>query len=250
VFELLTQAPGETFSLMAQQLMLDIVLNVDEGAVLDMSALKLNANDFAKKVTSDEEYAKVHDMLLAECVKNAPKPEAKEDKKADAAATNDTKESEPKESPKPKEDNKDTAETTPEDKSDATPEADKHTEEKEPLAGNEKEPTLAEISAAAQKDQAPSPDVSEVVKDASLETKHDAPAEAKEESKHEESKASDLIHSLFSKANRGEKHEEKKPETPVPTGDSEEQKVDEMMSIELEKAKQAAAPKAQEEKTP
>ncbi|QQS18681.1 hypothetical protein IPL68_01160 [Candidatus Saccharibacteria bacterium] len=35
---------------MAQQLMLDIVLNLEDGALLDINALKLNANDFAKKV--------------------------------------------------------------------------------------------------------------------------------------------------------------------------------------------------------
>lgn len=82
VFELLTQAPGDTFSLMAQQLMLDIVLNLEEGAVLDINALKLNANEFALKVTSDDEYQKVHDMLVQECVKALAKPEP-EKKNAD-----------------------------------------------------------------------------------------------------------------------------------------------------------------------
>lgn len=72
VFEMLTQAPGETFSLMAQQLMLDIVLNLEEGGQLDINALKLNANDFAKKVTKDEEYQSIHDMLYKTCVKGAP----------------------------------------------------------------------------------------------------------------------------------------------------------------------------------
>lgn len=80
VFELLTQAPGETFSLMAQQLMLDIVLNLEDGAVLDINAMKLNANEFALKITSDtdEEYQKIHDMLVQECVKSAPKEAAGE----------------------------------------------------------------------------------------------------------------------------------------------------------------------------
>jgi F0F1-type ATP synthase alpha subunit len=73
VFELLTQAPGDTFSLMAQQLMLDVVLHLEDGAVLDINSLKLNANDFANKVTKDEEYASVLELLLKECVKNAPK---------------------------------------------------------------------------------------------------------------------------------------------------------------------------------
>jgi hypothetical protein len=86
VFELLTQAPGQTFSLMAQQLMLDIVLNLEEGATLDINALKLNANDFATKVNGDDDYQRVHDMLLQTCVKSAPKPEPKEQKPAETMA--------------------------------------------------------------------------------------------------------------------------------------------------------------------
>lgn len=77
IFELLTQAPSDTFSLMAQQLMLDIVLNLPEGSKLDINSLKLNSNQFAAKVTSDEEYDKVHDMLVQECVKIDKKPEPK-----------------------------------------------------------------------------------------------------------------------------------------------------------------------------
>lgn len=83
VFELMTQAPGETFSLMAQQLMLDIVLNLPDGATLDISALKLNANDFAKKVQAEEDYQKVHDLLAQECIKNPnPPPTEKVDDKS------------------------------------------------------------------------------------------------------------------------------------------------------------------------
>lgn len=88
IFELLTQAPGDTFSLMAQQLMLDIVLNLEDGAEIDINALKLNSNDFAKKVTGDEDYDKVRDMLKKECVKLPEKPaeKKKEDKPAEPAA--------------------------------------------------------------------------------------------------------------------------------------------------------------------
>ncbi len=81
IFELLTQAPGDTFSLMAQQLMLDIVLNLEDEATLDINALKLNSNDFAGKVTSDEEYDKVRDMLKQQCAKLPPKPESKAEEK-------------------------------------------------------------------------------------------------------------------------------------------------------------------------
>lgn len=78
IFELLTQNPGDTYSLMAQQMMLDIVLH-SEG-VVDVNNMKLNVAEFAAKVTSDELYEKARDELKAKCV-TAPaapaKPEAK-----------------------------------------------------------------------------------------------------------------------------------------------------------------------------
>ncbi|MBP9761702.1 hypothetical protein KBD11_01385, partial [Candidatus Saccharibacteria bacterium] len=80
VFELMTQAPGDTFSLVAQQLMLDIVLNLEDGDILDINALKLNANDFATKVSDDNEYQKVRDLLYAQCVKVAQGTTQKSDK--------------------------------------------------------------------------------------------------------------------------------------------------------------------------
>ncbi len=78
LFELFTQSPGDTFSLMSQQLMLDIVLNLEDGAQLDISSMKLNVKDFAVKVTADEEYDAVREQLKTKCVlelKGAPKPE-------------------------------------------------------------------------------------------------------------------------------------------------------------------------------
>jgi F-type H+/Na+-transporting ATPase subunit alpha len=69
IFEILTQGPGDTYSLMAQQLMLDVVLNLPDGDELDINLLKLNANDFAAKITKDEEYTAVHGMLVKEVVK-------------------------------------------------------------------------------------------------------------------------------------------------------------------------------------
>jgi F-type H+-transporting ATPase subunit alpha len=68
LFELFTQAPGDTYSLMAQQLMLDLVLNLEDGVTLDVSALKLNVNEFAPKVTSDDVYESIRDQLKAKCV--------------------------------------------------------------------------------------------------------------------------------------------------------------------------------------
>lgn len=56
IFELLTQGPTDTYSLMSQQLMLDIVLNAESGAILDMTKLKLSAAEEAAKVTDDTQY--------------------------------------------------------------------------------------------------------------------------------------------------------------------------------------------------
>lgn len=68
IFELVTQSPSDTFSLMAQQLMLDIVLNLDVGLKLDMSVLKLNVTEFAARVTSEEVYEKIRYELKAKSV--------------------------------------------------------------------------------------------------------------------------------------------------------------------------------------
>lgn len=87
LFELFTQSPSDTFSLMAQQLMLDIVLNIETGAKLNVSELKLNVNDYVGKVTGEDVYEKVRDELKAKCVeKLAGAPAAKvEDKPATEA---------------------------------------------------------------------------------------------------------------------------------------------------------------------
>ena len=53
IFEVLTQGPGDTYSVMAQQLMLDIVLNAELGSVLDISKLKLMSREAGAKVTTE-----------------------------------------------------------------------------------------------------------------------------------------------------------------------------------------------------
>jgi len=64
IFELLSQAPNETYSIMAQLLMLDIVLNLEDGQVLDIKALKSHAPNFATQVEKDADYEKVRGSLL------------------------------------------------------------------------------------------------------------------------------------------------------------------------------------------
>lgn len=87
IFEILTQSPSDTFSLLAQQLMLDIVLNLEDGVTLDVNLLKISSNDFASKVTKDEEYDGVRDLLLAEVTKASvvqPKKTGKTDQPAES----------------------------------------------------------------------------------------------------------------------------------------------------------------------
>lgn len=97
IFEILSQTPNETFSLTAQQLMLDLVLNLPDGENLDLKALKANANDFAARVTGDDNYEEVRDELKQTCIielkgmptttpaeKPAAAPEASSEKPAES----------------------------------------------------------------------------------------------------------------------------------------------------------------------
>jgi F-type H+-transporting ATPase subunit alpha len=59
IYEILTQGPGQTFSLTAQQLMFDIVLNLADTERLDTSALKMKSGEFALKIEKDEDFEKV-----------------------------------------------------------------------------------------------------------------------------------------------------------------------------------------------
>lgn len=68
VFELLTQSPSESFSLMTQQLMLDIVINRTDSEQIDLNSLRLNAPKYALKVTGDQDYDKLRDELKALCL--------------------------------------------------------------------------------------------------------------------------------------------------------------------------------------
>lgn len=116
VFEMLTQSPSDTYSFMAQQLMLDIILNISDEESLDIGALKVNVNDYAPKVTSDELYDKVRDELKTKSlieIKSAPAPaapappaeETKEDK-SDKKDKKDDKKSDKSDEKKPESETK------------------------------------------------------------------------------------------------------------------------------------------------
>ncbi len=76
IFEVLTQSPSDTFSLLAQQLMLDIVLNLEADAELDINALKLNVNQSANKITKDEDFDAIRDELKLRVLTKQPEPPA------------------------------------------------------------------------------------------------------------------------------------------------------------------------------
>lgn len=68
IFSILTQSPTDTFSVTAQQLMFDVVLNMHDDEDVDLSTLQLKANEFAAMVKKDEDFASVSDQLKAACL--------------------------------------------------------------------------------------------------------------------------------------------------------------------------------------
>lgn len=78
LYKLLNQGPGDVYNLMAQQLMLDIALNVDDTQALNLEALKKSANEMAQQVKDDSDFDKIRDELKKKAMmvtaKPAPKP--------------------------------------------------------------------------------------------------------------------------------------------------------------------------------
>ncbi|MFZ1484073.1 MAG: sodium-transporting two-sector ATPase [Candidatus Saccharimonadales bacterium] len=144
IFEILTQGPGDTYSLMAQQLMLDVVLNLPDGDELDINLLKINANDFAGKVTKDEEYAAVHDLLVKEVVKKQVVETPEASKEAEPELTKDTKDKKDNKDDKKRDDKKNDKS---DDKKDPEPEL-----KEEPVA-----PTQEVLNSQLEDDSAPAP---------------------------------------------------------------------------------------------
>ena len=63
IFEILSQKPGEYFSVMAQQLMLQIVLEVD-GAVIDVEKMKAEVLELSQGIETDEQFEAAKAKLL------------------------------------------------------------------------------------------------------------------------------------------------------------------------------------------
>lgn len=68
LFKMLNQVPGERYKLVAQTLMLDILLNLDDTHIVDLEALKKGANEQAPNVAKDEDFDKVRDALKQQSV--------------------------------------------------------------------------------------------------------------------------------------------------------------------------------------
>lgn len=73
LYELMNQAPNETYSTPAQELLLDIVLNLADGQVVNMETLKQLAPGFAKQIGKEEDFGKIRDGLLKESLAEAAK---------------------------------------------------------------------------------------------------------------------------------------------------------------------------------
>jgi len=65
LFEIMSQSPQETYSLLAQQLMLDIVLNIDDPKMLDLATLKIRSSEYASVITKEADYDAVRGELIA-----------------------------------------------------------------------------------------------------------------------------------------------------------------------------------------
>lgn len=87
IFEVLNQSPSETYSLMEQQLMFSIVLDLQDGEKISISDLKAKVKDFAKQITSDEVYDQFRDQLKAACLISKDQPAGAP---AEGAAKTDT----------------------------------------------------------------------------------------------------------------------------------------------------------------
>lgn len=61
--EVFTQAPHQTHSIIAQQLMLEVAMSLGEGQTLDTQALRAGADEYASKVKQPTDYTKMRDLL-------------------------------------------------------------------------------------------------------------------------------------------------------------------------------------------
>lgn len=63
LFKLLNQAPGEHYTTVAQTLLLDILLNLDEHETINLEAIKKAANEHAAQIKDDKDFEAIRDAL-------------------------------------------------------------------------------------------------------------------------------------------------------------------------------------------
>jgi F-type H+-transporting ATPase subunit alpha len=74
MFQVMTQSPTDVYSLLMQQLMVDIILNLPDGQELDIDSMKLNVAEYADKIKSDDDYDAVRDQLRDKCLTGTASP--------------------------------------------------------------------------------------------------------------------------------------------------------------------------------
>ena len=68
ILKVLNQGPTDTYSVMAQQLMLDIVLNATENEKIDIDSLKTEVLEHLTKIKNDGDYDKIRDELKSKSI--------------------------------------------------------------------------------------------------------------------------------------------------------------------------------------
>jgi F-type H+-transporting ATPase subunit alpha len=68
LLKMLTQLPNETFSLLSQQLMLEMILGYDTTKYLDLGSLKMLAQQHAPNIKTDDDYKNMIVELTKKCV--------------------------------------------------------------------------------------------------------------------------------------------------------------------------------------
>lgn len=158
LLEAFKQAPGETYSLMAQQLVYENILSLSDGAVLDIPKMKSLANEYAEKVKDDDSFEKIRQELLKLSIielkgaESVPEVSSELSEPAKAPADDD-KDSEEK-SDKKTDDKKSKPDTKPkDDKKDK--EEEQAPDESEPAAapGDKIEPTEPKADEAESEDE-------------------------------------------------------------------------------------------------
>lgn len=84
LYEMFTQTPSDTYNITEQCLMLDVILNLKDGLILDVSKLKIEVRTAATGVKEDKDFDGALATLIKKCTSSAKSaaPAAKADKAA------------------------------------------------------------------------------------------------------------------------------------------------------------------------